>query len=407
MRWQSLLVLSAAAVSVATCARPTRRSRLGAEPGLRVGLSVNATAVVVEGDGGVEAKRDGRVAFRTNDGADVRVVAEGDRIRVTGRPGAGVYDVLTFRGRGGQRTVGADGRRYRGTVEIRAKDGSLTVVNTVDVESYLRGVVAAELGNRGHDDMEALKAQAVASRTYVLRNRGKFAARGFDVMASVADQVYGGVSAENSAADAAVQRTDGEVMTYAGELIDVFFHSTCGGATAWPTEVFQSVTEPPYLRSVSDRNGDGYYCDISPNFQWTVRWSQAELQEILARTLPSVLGIDPDDVRRVRSLRAYRTGRSGRVVELRVAVDGGEIPVAGPNIRAVLRTPEGRVLASTAVRFSTTTEGGRTTFVGSGGGWGHGVGMCQWGAVGRSRAGQRYRHILAHYFPGTRIERRY
>ncbi len=154
MRWQSLLVLSAAAVSVTTCARPARRSRVGAEPGLRVGLSINATAVVVEGEGGVEAKRDGRVAFRTNDGADVRIVAQGDRIRVTGGPGAGVYEVLTFRGRGGQRTVGAAGRRYRGTVEIRANDGSLTVVNTLDVESYLVEDISAK--NRGVSNEQAL-----------------------------------------------------------------------------------------------------------------------------------------------------------------------------------------------------------------------------------------------------------
>ena len=100
------------------------------------------------------------------------------------------------------------------------------------------------------------------------------------------------------------------------------------------------------------------------------------------------------------------TGRSGRATEVRVSVAGGEIPVFGPDLRAVFETPEGRPLGSSAVQLTADRSNDRLTrLTAAGAGWGHGVGLCQWGAIGRSRAGQDLNDILSAYFPGTEISR--
>jgi stage II sporulation protein D len=120
--------------------------------------------------------------------------------------------------------------------------------------------------------------------------------------------------------------------------------------------------------------------------------------------VPNTLGIDATLLRRIRDVQQRRTGPSGRVTEVRIRVEDGDVPVFGPDLRAVLRTPDDRMLGSTAIQLSTERHDGvvsRLTVHGRG--WGHGVGMCQWGAIGRARAGQRVRDILEAYFPGARI----
>jgi SpoIID/LytB domain protein len=201
----------------------------------------------------------------------------------------------------------------------------------------------------------------------------------------------------------------GVVLTWHGDLITPFFHSTCGGRTADPTEAFVSVARVPYLRSIRDVRPDGSaWCDISPRFRWTVEWEASQLQDILERTLPGVLGIDPASVTQVRDVYVRRRGSSGRATEVRVQVAGGEIPVPAHAIRTVFQTPEGRALGGSAVEFEAQRSGDRLTgLVARGRGWGHGVGMCQWGAVGRARGGQDYRTILKAYFPGTTLARWY
>jgi stage II sporulation protein D len=217
------------------------------------------------------------------------------------------------------------------------------------------------------------------------------------------------VDAETPEGNAAVRATAGLALTYRGQVISAFFHSTCGYATATPAEAFRGIDNAPYLRSVSDRRpGGGYYCDISPRFRWSVEWDAATLRDILRRTATSVLGVSAATVDDIRDVRVEHTGRSGRAAEIRIRVGRGEIPVYAPDIRQVFLTPEGRPLGSTAVQLHPEREGDTLVWLkAAGAGWGHGVGMCQWGAVGRARAGQDFREILAAYFPGTVIERWY
>ncbi|NIM48412.1 MAG: SpoIID/LytB domain-containing protein [Gemmatimonadales bacterium] len=368
----------------------------------------NGTSVRLGGEGRVAAVVGGRSQFRLLPGEAVRVTPEGRGIRVAGDAGAGRYERLTFVSLDRSRFVTVEGKPYRGVVDVFVGGGALTVVNEVPVEAYLAGVVNAELGRRTANERAAVEAQAIVARTFALKNIGRRSADGFDLRATPADQAYGGVAAETELGRQAVRATAGKVVTYRGELIETFFHSTCGYSTASPEEVFRWGRRLPYLRPVSDRRPNGHYCDISPRFRWTVEWEAETLQRILRRTVPAVLGIEGAKIDVLRDVRVHRTGPSGRVIEARIGVSQGEVPVFGPDLRSVLRTPDGRLLGSTAVQFAVDKRDGRVQRVQvSGAGWGHGVGMCQWGAVGRARAGQDARTIVTTYFPGTRIERRY
>ena len=394
---------------VAACGPPVPGPQpTGREPDVRIGLAVGVTGVSVGGEGRTVASQRDDAAFRLAPGETVAVRPDGLAIAVDGGTGAGRYERLTFVSLDDARFVTVDGRPYRGVVEVFVAAGGVTVVNVLPLESYLIGVVNAEMGRRAPDEQAALESQAVVARTYALRNQGKSAANGFDLVAGVADQAYGGVASETGEGRDAVRATRGEVLTYAGELIVPFYHSTCGGSTAEPEEAFRTVRSVPYLAVVSDRHGTGAYCDISPRFAWNVEWDGPTLRRILRHTVPSNVGVEAAAVDEIRDVRQRRTGRSGRTTELRVTVSGGEIPVFGPDVRAVLQTPDGRSLGSTLIRLTSEYRDGVVDQLRVAGlGWGHGVGMCQWGAVGRARAGQSARTILETYFPGAHVSRWY
>jgi stage II sporulation protein D len=303
----------------------------------------------------------------------------------------------------------ANGRRYRGRFSLTSGRGGLTVVNRVGVESYIAGVVGPEIGARRPDEYDAILAQAVVSRTFAIKNRGRWDAFGFDAYADTRDQVYLGVSAETAQAWDGVRKTAGQVLRYDGNVIDAYFHSTCGYSTAGVDEAFATSQTRPYLRPVSDDRGGGhYYCDISPRFRWREEWDASKLRAILSRTLPGVTPLSGDGLQKITDVVVSRTTRSGRVGELRIVFERGDIRIAGPDVRSVLRPDADRLLASTAFQLSVTKANGAVArLVAAGAGSGHAVGMCQWGAIGRARAGQDYRKILTTYFPGTKVERIY
>ena len=177
--------------------------------------------------------------------------------------------------------------------------------------------------------------------------------------------------------------------------------------------MFGTTRPVPYLRPVSDARGAGekgerYYCDISPRFRWREQWDAPQLRTILSQTLPAVTAVPGDGLQPIADVEVRGTTGSGRVAELLIRYARGEVRIKGSDVRRVLRPTPDRSLGSAAFQLHVTKRGGEVTqLVAAGAGWGHGVGMCQWGAVGRSRAGQAYRKILATYFPGTTVERLY
>lgn len=298
--------------------------------------------------------------------------------------------------RGAGLPLSLDGRPYRGDLEVFWDGTTLQVVNRVGLEDYLRGVVPRELLS---SQLEAVKAQAVVSRTYVLAHLKGSESR-FDVRDDVGHQVYGGAQAEHPTSDRAVQETAGLVLAWQGRLASrVVFHSTCGGQTEGNDKVFGT---PPvaYLRGVDCLDGAGQpSCAASSYATWTAEWSGEELGQEVGRSL----GKPPAPV---RGLEIREAAPSGRVVRLGVLREGEEdLELTGDALRSVLRfrDPSGRVrnLPSTRFEVEPVGEDGRIRIRGSG--WGHGVGMCQWGAMGLAREGRSFEEILGRYYPGTRV----
>jgi stage II sporulation protein D len=274
------------------------------------------------------------------------------------------------------------------------------------MDDYLRGVVPLEIGNRTSAEIAAVQAQAVAARTYAYKHLNE--ARPFDMYATVQDQVYGGVDAEKPLPDTAIETTRDVVVLYNGQPITTPYHSTCGGSTAGVSEVWYDQPDQPYLRPVSDKipGSSGYYCDPSPRFSWTQTYDAAGLRAVMEKYLANYTNAPKANLGRVADVREQGRTASGRVAALTVQTESGSYTLRGNDIRFVLRDPKGAILNSTLFSLAVATSGGEVSSLTlNGRGYGHGIGMCQWGAIGRARAGQNYRTILETYYPGTTIGR--
>lgn len=312
-----------------------------------------------------------------------------------------------------------EGKRYRGELIITPSNGALLVVNRLGVESYLRGVVPLEIGTRQPGEEAAVEAQAVAARSYTYIHMAEAGNRGFDMYGSIQDQAYGGVDAEKAMSDAAVASTRDMVIKYAGRIINTPYHSTCGGRTTTVRDVWWRQPDQPYLQPVSDQipGSSSYYCDVSPRFRWTATFNADQLRNSLEKYLASVTpAVEPPvnppstlprtPLGRVTGFRIDGRTASDRVASVSIQTDRGNYVVRGNDVRFVLRPPSGGLLSSTYFTAETTSEGsGGIGLVVRGGGYGHGIGMCQWGAIGRARAGQDYRTILTTYYQGTTVSR--
>lgn len=311
----------------------------------------------------------------------------------------------------GDGMVRIGGRPYRGIAVVIPATRGVTAVNVVDVESYLLGVVPFEIGRVGPELDEASRAQAVAARTYAIRFLGRRESLGFDVFATVDDQVYGGAEGEHGPVSTAVRSTAGQILTYRGELIEALYHSTCAGITAAIEEVWP---EPPrgYLKSLVDVDpATGMAFDATSNrFRWRTTWTVRELESILARTLAdSLANAGTTELGDLRGFEVLQRTPSHRIRSLRISTSNGDFLVGGDRVRWIFLTPVGSILNSSRfdLRVARDARGRIATVTAEGMGWGHGIGMCQVGAMGRARAGQDYRTILGAYYQGTTLARIY
>lgn len=384
------------------------------EPVLKVAVLTNVTSVELSTTSRFHLRPPGgeRILQEFSAGTSLEFVA-GPAGRVTisgssarGLSGEGPLDLVPT----GDGVVSVEGTRYRGALEIAPNGrGGLTVINLVKMEDYLRGVVPNEIGHRDPALLEAVKAQAVAARTYAMASRGQYADAGYDLLGTVADQLYTGVAGEDPASDFAVQETRGLVAISHGQPIVTNYSSTCGGHTAARDEVWD---KPPlsYLAGVSDKGGpDGCYCSGSKYYRWRETWEGAEFLRIVRDNLREVTGavIPPEAV--LRDVRVEKRGPSGRVQSLLFRTSRGDFRAGGDRLRWIIERPGGSgPLWSILFEVKVRRAGGRVTeIVIDGRGWGHGVGMCQWGAMERSRQGQKCEEILRHYYHGIRLERLY
>jgi stage II sporulation protein D len=304
---------------------------------------------------------------------------------------------------------GSKGDRFGGELVLRKAAQGITAVNVIEVEEYLRGVVPWEIGRPNEDGLEAVKAQAIAARTYTYAHLGHWEHLGFDAYDTVEDQVYRGRSGTHALCDRAIEATRGQVLTQRDELIRAYYSSTCGGHTSNLPDVW--TREPAsYLqggRDAASFDGESF-CAQSPHFRWTESWSAQQLGAQIRRHLPDELRrkLGAAQIGTLVDLQVRERDRSGRVRRLAIVTDRAEFQLFGDRIRWVLRPIQSRfgILRSTMFEVETVRDGDRLMAVHlRGGGFGHGVGMCQSGALGMSRQGYSVREILSHYYPGTKL----
>jgi stage II sporulation protein D len=265
------------------------------------------------------------------------------------------------------------GLRFGGDVDLWKGENGLYIINELPLEEYVRGVVAEEM--RADWDMEALKAQAVISRTYAVYQRSVNCNSFYNVVSSVLNQAYKG---ENSDVRVtyAVTETTGEILTYKGKPIEAFYHSTTCGMTENPEDVFGKSY--PYLKPVKSN------CGQSPYSTWSRKITLEEIEKALG--IRSIKGI---------SIKSFTSTK--RVKQLNIKTSSGAVAVNATDLRKALGWSR---LPSTS--FTVSRHGASILFEGSG--YGHGVGLCQWSALEMAREGKDYREILSFFYPGTILE---
>jgi len=295
---------------------------------------------------------------------------------------------------------------YRGRLDFVPQQGALTLINVLSLETYLRGVVPWEIGWRDAEESSAVEAQAIAARTYACKRFGQYEEKGFDLLPGVMDQVYRGTTREDSVANRAIAATRGTIMMAQGNLIEAYYSSTCGGHTSRIEEVWNKPAEV-YLQGEYDRaaSGGGAFCSRSKHFRWSEAWSGAEMEQVIQQTLPRELQWPADStLGSLVDLRIVGRDSSGRVQQLVVESTKGKWMVTGDRIRWILSPRDRTILRSILFVMDVEKESGVIVrVVVQGGGNGHGVGMCQMGAIEMARRGYARDGILAHYYPHTTV----
>jgi stage II sporulation protein D len=327
-------------------------------------------------------------AYQIHDARSHEVVCRGRDIKGTVTQGKGKillgaksYDTDRIILRASDNNVIINGKHFRGdALIIRKEDNTLSVVNYIGLEDYVKGVLYHEVSH--YWPQEALKAQAVASRTFALYQMQENAAKDFDVTCDFYSQMYGGRAAERYRTSFAVEFTKGEALSYGGKIFPAYFHATCAGHTEDASLLWNTTV--PSLRGVVCG-----FCKDSPHFKWHYVVSLKELERVLKKAGYAFTHIT--------AITEQGRDISGRVTYVRIAA-GQErsADIAAKDLRSLIGP---KLLRST--NFTVSLSGDDAVFRGFG--WGHGVGLCQWGAYFMAKEGYTYQEILSFYYPGSEL----
>lgn len=294
-------------------------------------------------------------------------------------------------------------KKYRGRLKFFSKSGKILMLNQITLEDYVKGVICKEMPvGKGNENYEALKAFSICIRAYAV-NKLKENKDTFDIYPDTRDQVYGGVDAETDYSNQIVDETRNFILYFNDNPAIIFYHSTCGGYTESSKNVF-TKEDISYLRSVKD--GSDTYCKISPKSNWMESYSES----LFVSRLVSA-GLIDDDAYSITDIKIISRFESGRVNEMIITLNKKNnsskknITLKGNKIRSIIRTGDDKsILYSTM--FDVKIDSKKNIII-TGKGYGHGVGLCQWGAIGQARAGKNFEQILNHYYPGTTIKQYY
>ncbi len=274
-----------------------------------------------------------------------------------------------------------NGRRYRGNIRLIKKDNlHLLVVNDAELEDYIKGILYHEVSHYWPE--EVLKAQAVVCRTYALYQMAENSSHDFDVTNDVYSQVYGGKTSERYRTNKAVEETKGIVLVYNGNVFPAYFHATCAGHTE-NASLLWDIYLPP-LKGVSCA-----FCKESPHFNWHQVIALSDLKDTLVKAGYKACGD-------IKAIEILGRDNSGRARELKIKTSKDDLALSAKDFRNSLGP---NVIRST--NFQVNIAGSDAVFEGLG--WGHGVGMCQWGAYFMAKEGRSYKDILQYYYPGSEL----
>ncbi|MDD2703462.1 MAG: SpoIID/LytB domain-containing protein, partial [Candidatus Omnitrophica bacterium] len=255
----------------------------------------------------------------------------------------------------GSGVITVNGRRFTGGILlVKTDSGHFSAINYTDLEDYIKGVLYHEVSH--YWPSEVLKAQAIVSRSFALYQMRENAGRDFDLTNDIYSQVYGGKTSERYRTSKAVDGTAGSVLMYRGKILPAYYHSTCGGYTENASLLWNMDCAPL-------AGGPCDFCKDSPHFSWHTVIPSAEAAEKLRGAGYAVPSI--------REISLSGKDKSGRVTQVTVITDAGEVNIPAKDFRNILNP---NVVRST--NFTVHTADHDLVFTGTG--WGHGVGMCQW-----------------------------
>lgn len=326
--------------------------------------------------------------YEIKDPVSGRVIAKGKNLKstVTGYKGGILLAGINFNSgnilisTNGEEPVIINGRIFRGAMQfLKDKEDKLLAINRLELEDYIKGILYHEASH--YWPMQALCAQAIVCRTYTVYQCLANKAQEYDLTNDVYSQVYGGQTSERYRTSLAVDQTRGIILTFKGRAISAYYHATCAGHTE-DASLLWNINIPP-LKGVACG-----FCKESPHFNWHYVVGSAELQEQLSKAGFKAAGI--------KSIAILGRDKSGRITDLKIVSAGGEFKIPAKVFRNIIG-PD--LIRSTNFTVSIAND----DLVFEGLGWGHGVGMCQWGAYFMARKGSSWRQILKFYYPESQI----
>ncbi|PIP20897.1 MAG: hypothetical protein COX40_02415 [Candidatus Omnitrophica bacterium CG23_combo_of_CG06-09_8_20_14_all_40_11] len=272
-----------------------------------------------------------------------------------------------------------NGRVFRGDVQLIKDNTKLSVINYIDLEDYVKGISVRETSH--YWPIDSLKAQVIVFRTFAFYKMQENAQKDFDLTSDVYSQLYGGRAAERYRINKVVDETAGLVLTYQGKIFPAFYHATCGGHTD-DAVLLWNIDIPPLKGVVCN------FCQDSPHFKWHNVLSQEEVKDALAKG-----GLR---IENIKDILILGRDKSNRITDLKIVDDKKDMKISAKDFRNTLGP---NVIKSTNFQVKVIDH----DIVFEGFGWGHGVGLCQWGAYFMAKQGYTYKQILGYYYPGTQI----
>ncbi len=349
---------------------------------VRVAITQNENSIRLKVNGGYEVIEFSRRL------ADGKVLYRGRNLNTTVTAYKGGILLGNIKSRSGRLFINPDepddilidGRKFRGGIQFIKKDNArLSAVNYIELEDYIKGILYHEASH--YWPIEVLKAQAITCRTYAVYQMRQNKAKDYDVTSDIYSQVYGGRASERSRTNEAVNETASRVLVYRGEVFPAYFHATCAGHTEDAAVLWDIDLSP--LKGVAC-----VFCKDSPHFSWHLVLDRGELRQRLVNA-GRKMGM-------IKNIGILGKDASGRIVDLKITTTTSDLRISAKDFRNIIGPNEIR-----STNFAVDLAG--EDFVFEGVGWGHGVGLCQWGGYFMAKQGRSAEEILKYYYPGAEI----